>query len=306
MQKAAVLPALGIGDALLMMIASEQLRRAGYQVTTFHNALPELSPWFPGHNLQPIPLQNEFLSALSSFDLILVENDNSPTIQQLLATHCSTLSLFYPTYAVNKHAPLSSRDYAFNPNRPMADNIALAITSLLGLSAVSKDNGLTPPTHLIHRREKQRVLLHPTSREAVKNWKPAGFLHVAHQLRKKGFTPVFCVSPQEQPAWRHVESQGFTLADLPHLSTFAALTYESGLSVGNDSLSGHLASNLNIPSVTIANEEKRMRLWRPGWLQGQLVLPPPYLPSWKFLRQHWQHFITPQKVLNAAVRELRA
>src|SRR5579871_602091 len=78
--KTAVLPALGIGDALLMMIASHQLKLAGHRVTTFHDALPELASWFPGQDLQKCPP----IEALQPFDLILVENDNSPKIKMLL------------------------------------------------------------------------------------------------------------------------------------------------------------------------------------------------------------------------------
>jgi heptosyltransferase III len=302
MKTAAVLPALGIGDALLMMIASHQLKMAGYRVTTFHAALPELASWFPGHDLQRLPFQEELLSTLSSFDLILVENDNSPKIKQLIDAYRHSLSIFYPTYSIGKHAPLSSQDRIFDKNRPMADNIAEAIALLVNLPIPSKENGLSPPSGCIHRAKRKQALLHPTSREATKNWKSSGFLTVAHQLKKRGFDPLFCVSPQEQQTWKFIEKEGFVLANPPTLSALAALVYESGYVIGNDSLIGHLASNLGIPTLIIANDEKKMRLWRPGWLQGQLVLPPPYLPNWKFLRlkeTKWQHFISPNKVLRS-------
>jgi heptosyltransferase III len=300
MQTAAVLPALGIGDALLMMIASHQLKIEGYRVTTFHHALPELAPWFPGHDLQPLPAQEKLLDVLASFDRIFVENDNSPLIKQLVNAYRNSLSIFYPTYSPPKHAPLSSLDRTFDKNLPMADNIAEAVASLIGHPISSKENGLSPLPSITHRAKKQQVILHPTSRETAKNWKASGFIAVALKLKDRGMLPVFCISPNERPNWQFVESQGFTLADLPNLSALAALIYESGFVIGNDSLIGHLASNLQIPNVIIANDEKRMRLWRPGWLKGQLVLPPPYLPNWKFLRlkeKHWQHFISPGIVL---------
>ena len=301
MQTAAVLPALGIGDALLMMIASHQLKMEGYRVTTFHNALPELSSWFPGHDLRPLPPQEKLLDTLASFDMILVENDNSPKIKQLLDASRNSLSIFYPTYSPSKHAPLSPLDRIFDKDLPMAVNIAEAIASLIDLPTPSKENGLSPLPHLLHRAKKEQVILHPTSRETTKNWKSSGFLAVARELKARGMFPLFCVGPNERADWKFVESQGFALADLPTLSALAALVYESGFVIGNDSLIGHLASNLEVPNVIIAGDEKRMRLWRPGWLKGQLVLPPPYLPNWKFLRlkeNHWQHFISPGKVLN--------
>ncbi|MFS8563806.1 MAG: hypothetical protein LVR00_05625 [Rhabdochlamydiaceae bacterium] len=45
----------------------------------------------------------------------------------------------------------------------MADNIAIAIHSLTGQCSVSKENGMTPPSHLSHRRHPNRVLIHHTS-----------------------------------------------------------------------------------------------------------------------------------------------
>ena len=300
MKTAAVLPALGIGDALLMMIASHQLKNKGYRVTTFHNALPELSSWLPGHDLQSLPPQEQLIEALSPFDLILVENDNSPIIKRLIDAYRSRLSIFYPTYLATKHAPLSSLDRTFDKDLPMADNITKTIASLINQSFPCKENGLFPPHPLSHRGKKNQVVLHPASRSPAKNWKASGFLKVAHQLRAKGFTPLFCVGPHERHDWTFVEKEKFTLADLPTLSHLAEVVYESGYVIGNDSLIGHLASNLKVPTVIIANDEKRMRLWRPGWQKGQLVLPPCYLPNWKFLRlkdHHWQHFITPHQVL---------
>lgn len=287
----AVLPAAGIGDALLMMIASHQLRSHGCRVTTFHNALPELSTWFPGHDLKKLP--ENLIAALESYDLILVENDNSPKIKQLIANYRWRLSIFYPTYRADKHGPLAPLDHVFNPRLPMAINIASAISTLLSAEQ-SQNNGLTPLASLVKRRHLKRVLIHPSSSSTQKNWKAKGFLAVANRLRAQGFTPLFCVGPQEKDAWKWIEKTGHILADAPTLSDLAALVFESGFVIGNDSLIGHLASNLEIPNLVIADEEKRMRLWRPGWLQGELVLP------WLHLRKiPWQHFISAGKVMRA-------
>jgi len=298
MKKIAVLPASGIGDGLLMMIASHQLKTEGNSVTTFHSALPELASWFPGHDLQ----RTISLEKLASYDQILVENDNSPFIQELLVAYRSKLSIFYPTYSVRKHAPLLSQDAVFDKDMPMADNIGQSIASLLGRLAISKENGLSPPQELAHRQNSKQVLLHPTSREAKKDWRPEGFLKVAKALEKKGFSPIFCTSLHERNDWLFVEREGFPLAKLPTLSDLASLIYTSGFVIGNDSLPGHLASNLGVASLIIANDPQRMRLWRPGWLQGEIVLPPPYLPNWKFLRlreKNWQSFVTAGNVLEA-------
>ncbi len=310
MLKAAVLPALGIGDALLMMIASHQLKLNGYEVTTFHHALPELSPWFLDHDLKPVPGLDQLMQTLNCFDLIIVENDNSPKIARLIAEHREYLSIFYPTYSATKHSPLYPSDFIFDKNCPMAENIAKTIAALLDIASISKNNGLSPPAdlQLIHRANPQRIVLHPTSRETFKNWKATGFITLARHLKNRGFSPIFCVAPQERNNWKCIEDQGFTLPEFSTLSDLAAFIYESGFVIGNDSLIGHLGSNLQIPTVTIANDEQRMRLWRPDWLPGQLVLPPAFLPNWKFLRlkeKQWQHFVTPSKVLRSFNQLLR-
>jgi heptosyltransferase III len=210
------------------------------------------------------------------------------------------LSIFYPSYRPNKHAPLFPLDKVFDAKRPMAENISLAIAGLAHQSSPSKDNGLVPPPYLVHRRYRYQVLLHPTSRVPAKNWKPEGFLQVAYHLALRGMQPLFCVGPWERSAWSFVEKEGFGLPEIPSLSCLAALMYESGFVIGNDSLACHLASNLAIPHLVIANDEKRMRLWRPDWLKGQLVLPPSFLPNWKMLRlreKRWQNFISTRQVL---------
>lgn len=294
MTSVAVIPAIGIGDGLLMMIASEQLKRHGYHVTTFHHALPELSSWLPGHDLRPLPPEEQQGEVLCRYDLILVENDNSPNIRRWIADFRKQLCIFYPSYRAEKHAPLFPMDQVFDPDIPMADNIARAIANVMGLFAPCKDNGLTPPNSFVHRAKKEQILIHPTSRVLSKNWKARGFFQVARSLSRQGLNPLFCVGPSEEDAW------GFPVAKPASLSDLAALIYESGVVIGNDSLAGHLASNLGVPTITIANDAKRMLLWRPGWLKGELILPPTYLPNWKCLRlreKYWQHFISSNQVL---------
>lgn len=301
--RVAVLPAIGIGDALLMMIASHQLHLAGCTVTTFHSALPELSSWFPDHHFEPPPSRDILIETLSSFDKIIIENDNSPTISLLRSAWDHTsgpkLSIFYPSYSPSKHAPLSPFDQVFIPHHTMADNIERAISLLISASA-NKDNGITPLSHLTHRHHARRIIIHPTSRSQEKNWLPERFLALAQNLQKRNLFPVFSVSPSERKEWLYLEKKGFSLPYLPTLSKLAELVYESGYVIGNDSAVGHLASNLNIPTLIIANDPQRMRLWQPGWLSGKCVFPPRWVPNIKGFRwreKKWQHFISVRAVL---------
>jgi len=303
--KVAVLPALGIGDALLMMIASHQLHLAGCDVTTFHNALPELSSWFPGHRFAPLPSRDAWIETLSHFDKILIENDNSPALSLLRSAFDNPsgpkLSIFYPSYSPSKHPPLSPYDQAFSPHISMADNIESALSNLLSIPT-TKDNGIQAPLHLTHRLHANRVIIHPTSRVKQKNWLPERFVALAQKLQKKGLIPYFCVSPSERHHWLWVEKKGFLLPSLPTLSSLAELIYESGYVIGNDSLAGHLASNLHIPTLILADDPKRMRLWQPGWLPGKCIFPPSWIPNLKGFRwreKKWQHFITVRAALKA-------
>lgn len=304
MKTAAVLPALGIGDAILMMIASHQLFQSGFRVTTFHDNLPELASWFPNQNFEKNRSDDELIERLQKFDLIIAENDNSPRIKKLIAAFRKKtpdrLSIFYPTYSQAKHDPQHSLDKVFDPNRPMAENIGKAIASLLAISEPSTHNGISPPLPLQHRSRPNRIIIHPTSRVPSKNWSSRKFLKLAERLRDQGYDPHFCVSPSERTSWEKVIETGCGLPHFPNLSELAAFIFESGFHIGNDSLLGHLASNLNIPTLIIADDEMRMRLWRPGWSSGQVVIPPQWLPNpriFRWKKNHWQHLISVRKVL---------
>lgn len=303
MKTAAVLPALGIGDAILMMIASHRLYLSGFQVTTFHDSLPELAPWFPHQSFEKNLSDEELINRLNPFDLIIAENDNSTRIKKLIAAFRGQsperLSIFYPTYFQAKHGLLHSTDKVFDPDRPMAENIGEAIANLLHKKDPSKNNGITPPLPLKHRVHSNRIIIHPTSRVPSKNWSSHKFLDLAKQLKDRGYDPHFCVSPAERHQWENALQLGCSLPHFSNLSELAAFIFESGFHIGNDSLLGHLASNLNIPTLIIADDEKRMRLWRPGWQSGEVVLPPQWIPNpriFRWKKNHWQRLISVRKV----------
>jgi len=303
-KKAAVVPAAGIGDALLMMIASARLLELGYEVTTLHPALLQLQEWFPKHKFAPAPVLEEIATFFSHYDLIIAQNDNSSKIRTLIQLReekkLENLAIFYPTYEPHKHAPLRSLDKVFAPHLPMATNIAEATAKLLLLSSSSKDNDILPPADLLHRHHMKRVVFHPTSSALTKNWTREKYFAVANKLQKAGFEPVFAVSSSERSEWLEAEKRGFAVPNFESLDTLARYVYESGFVIGNDSLLGHLASNLQIPTLIIAGCAKRMQLWQPDWLSGRVIAPPRWIPNCKGLRwreRHWQTWISPRRVL---------
>ncbi len=290
--KALVLPAKGIGDTLLMMIASHSLLKQGYSVTTCHPALLQLQDWFPQHRFV-----SEFSPALlEGQDLVLIENDNGRRVKDLKelrdAGKLDTLGVFYPTYFPVKNGPLQKNDQVFDSIRPMAENIAEAICKLLNLKEASLDNGLAIPKDLVHRRYKKRVLLHPMSSTPKKNWLQTKYRALARSLEREGFDPVFILSEKEQEEWKGViNKEKFPI--FKTLDALARYTYESGYLIGNDSLLGHLASNLRLPTLIVAREMEQMRLWRPGWLKGEVVTAPSFAP-----KKFWPYFLSKRKVLS--------
>lgn len=283
MTSVAVLPARGIGDALLMMIAAHQCQQAGYRSVLYHTPLCELSGWFPEDVIEPFLARGKALTC----DLIIAENDNSAYIHYLLNHHRSQLSLWYPSYKQSKHAPLAPQDYIFNPQLSMADNSALALAQLIGC-APSTNNGITPPVTLTHRAQSQRVIIHPTSSSTDKMWGLSRYIQLGKRLAAVGFEPLFVVPESE----KHLDLPSVTVT--PTLADLATLVYESGYAIGNDSLLGHLASNLAIPTLILARSEAHMQLWRPGWHPGRILLPPSWVPT-----TYWKQGIRPKRALKA-------
>lgn len=296
----AVIPAAGIGDALIMLIASHHLRTLDHEVTTFHRQLPSFGRWLEkGEYLQPI--ENSY----PSFDAILLQHDNTLIARQIvsLRKNGASVFIFYPTYLESKHGPLiNPLDYAFDHNLTMAENCQRGSIALFGGHA-TLFNGLHPLPELSHRKHRRRVLLHPTSADEKKNWPKGKFLRLAELLEEKNFEPCFILSPAEKKAWPEVESP-----DLPTLEDLASLIYESDYFIGNDSGPGHLASYLSIPHLIIAQDERMMRRWRPGWHQGQIIYPPRWLPNLKGLRlreNKWKQFISINSVLNQFISMIK-
>lgn len=296
--RVALVPAAGIGDSLLMMIASHAFTLRGHFVTTYHAALPELQNWFPEQHFSTFPIYDE---EWGYYDLVIAENDNSARIGKLKEFHAKglikRLSIFYPTFFANKHTRLPE-DQIFDPLLPMADNIAIASSNLLK-EPCSKQNGLSPPTSLKQHLH-SRVIIHATSSNPKKNWPLKKYIALAQALKKRGYEPLFIGSSAETHIEKALISTGLPCKLFHSLDELAACIYESSYLIGNDSVGGHLASCLGLPTLIIANEPERMRLWRPGWHPGVVVTAPRYLPNLKGLRlrtEYWQTFLSVRKVL---------
>jgi len=292
--KAAVVSSKGIGDGLMMMVASHRLKLEGYQVTTFQDSLHQLAHLFPGHKFANRS-QN-----IENFDLIILQNDNSPLSKSIIDTYRDRLTIFYANYEKGKHTPLTQMDRVFDRSKTLTQNIAESIASILQKDSAIKSNGIVVPKSFIHQSYSNRILIHPTSTTTERTYHAKKFLQVAEALKKKGYEVAFCMRPEERKMWLPLVDGRFLLPEFPSLKELAIYIYESHFLIGNESGTGHLASNLCIPTLIVASCPKQMALWRPGFLLGKVLTPPSYIPNFKGLRlreNQWQYFISPQRIV---------
>ncbi len=304
--KAAVICSGGIGDGLIMMVASHRLFSRGYEVTTYQDLLEELHAYFPNHKFKKRSLLINIKKELSSYDLIILQNDNSSLSYQIIHLYkkgeLHNLSVFYSSYEKEKHGTLTSWDRVFNRNYPMVENIAKAVASLLQCTQISKNNGLIIPKGLKKHRFPHRVLIHPTSTSLKRTWHSYKFLKLAQKIEKRGYQVSFCVSPKEYPHWKSLLQDHFSLPYFKTLDKLAAYIFESAFLIDNESGPGHLASNLHIPTLIIASCRKQMHLWRPSWFMTTIITPPSFIPNIKRFRwreNYWQSCISVGRVLKA-------
>jgi ADP-heptose:LPS heptosyltransferase len=181
----------------------------------------------------------------------------------------------------------------------MVENVLAALKRLFSIDGGIGENGLKPPNGLTFRKYPKRVAIHPTSTMEEKNWPREKFLKLARWLKNEGYEPTFIAAPSERAEW--------DAPLLPQLEDLASFLYESGVFIGNDSGPGHIASYFGLPYLIIGRQERQMRMWRPGWHPGEIVLPPSWLPNLKGLRlrdEKWKHFITTGRVIKSFKRSV--
>ncbi len=266
--KIAVVCSPGIGDAVILHIASHHLTLAGFEVIT--DTPHRFEQWLSGYQF----------GKWSDCDAIFLQHENSPRAREIHQCN-KPVYTFYGSHQLQKHGPLRPGfDYVCDPNQTMVANVISSLQQLFHVSA-TPDNGFRPPEGIVHRRYKKRVAIHTTSGDPKRNWPAEKFLKVAKWLKSEGYEPS-------------------VIPHFPSLDDLASFIYESGFFLGNDSGPGHLASCLEIPHLIIGREERHMRLWRPGWDSGEIAVPPRWVPNWKGFRireTHWEKWITARRVI---------
>jgi len=296
MMKSALVSAGGIGDGLLMMVAHRALETLG-DVTHFHARYDLLAPLFEGAKMAPHP---DSIDALTSFDLIVLENDNSERAWEIMRARdrFKKLIVLFPTPC----KMMRDGDVLFSPKKPFASNLVEAMMHLVG-RPLSKDNGIKRPQGL-YKKHPKRICIHPTSADVKRNWHPMQYLKLAQRLSSEGLTPSFTVGADEHSYWRFVEDEGFELPHFNALDETAHHIFESGFLIGNDSALGHLASNLAIPTLTISGNPKRVALWRPDFAENTVVTLKVPLPNFKGINlrvreNFWQPCISVGRVMRS-------
>lgn len=301
MKRIAIICAAGIGDALITSIAAHALRGRGVEATVFSPHLRGFGRWLEEGEYAPYP--EEWAGALRGFDAALLQHDNTPRARAVVALRAAGLPVyvFYTNYRTSKHGPLvEGFDFPFDEGRPMVHNTCRGVRELFGIETRGQ-SVLRARASLRHRGEARRVLIHPTSTDEAKNWPRERFLQLAKRLEKKGFEPMFLLSPKEREGWEVKAPLFETLADL------ADAVYEAGAFVGNDSGPAHLASYLSIPLAVIC-QGRQMPLWSPGWLPPTLIVPPRWVPNIKGMRlreEKWKYFISTRRVLGSLFHALK-
>ena len=97
---------------------------------------------------------------------------------------------------------------------------------------------------------------------------------ISQKLKTDGFDTVFICSLKERHDLINTLKGKYFIPLFPTIGDLASYIYESTLFVGNDSGPAHLASALNIPTVTIMFH-KRNFYWRPDFSQPNIVILPP-------------------------------
>ncbi len=285
--KCAVFPCIGLGDGLIAAVLSNNLVRSGHQVDTFHPLLPQMAPLFPNLSLLPRAQGIEFLSHYDRLFFIYEKKEWMLTLIDYALTHFpEKTTVLNPIATPNCDYPFWEQG-RFDGNLPFVDNLVNYCHRILG--AAVRTNGIELPPHIEKRKYPERVIIHPTSSRAGKNWTQKQFLSLGEKLRGQGLEPVFILTAEERQTWPSVDAPYFK--DLVALTHFVA---ESGAMIGNDSGVGHLASCALVPTLTICRSQMVANFWRPAWAEGRVIVPPTWIPNLKGLRwrdKKWQYFV---------------
>jgi heptosyltransferase-3 len=281
--RVAVVLSPALGDSLLMMIVVRNLHESGVAVTAFGRNAVTLNGWFPDLDIQPELTRDTAQAILPRYERVIAMRRDGPIADP---------GLQLPEVVLLEVACRA------RSSKSMAERLMQFSRDELGLAQAGKSNGMSAPGALEHRRHRNRIAIHPTASTRDKCWLPSRFVRLALRLRKLGFDPQFVVAPSERDAWTFVQAHGIGLPQLGSLENVAAWLYESGWFIGNDSGIGHLASCLQVPTLSLFMRRGLARTWQPGWGAGRVVVGG-YLPTARLRERYWKYTLSVTRVARA-------
>jgi len=271
-KKIAFVSSFCMGDSLVGLIVANNLLLNGYDVTVYGDFIYALRDWFLQMNVYPLIKEGD-KQTLAEYDTVISMFDNELS---------RAISAWHPHSIILSHSPL------YLAKMSMVDIQVAACRDILRLKKVVKDNGIIPLAGLEPHKYAKRVVMHPTSSLARKNWPADKFIELTKRLRTMGYESSFVVSPEERPDWLFADAYQVALPQFTSLSAVAAYVFESGFFIGNDSGIGHLASNLGVPTVSIILRKGVARQWRPNWAPGKVVLSPAWCNPRPVKEKFWK------------------
>ena len=280
----AVVMPTAIGDTLLMMVLVNNLIRSGYRPTVFSWVIKDLADWFPGIDVRgEVKAEANAQIASEPFDLVI----------QLRATE------FGKALAVSGEVCEIVSFDAFQVPGHMIDMIVAVARDAFGLAEITRHNGITVPNWVRFRAYERRVAIHPTGSHIEKMWPRKKFVALAQKLVQRDFHPTLLVAPCERQTWLMDRDAAQRLHSFDRLADVAAWIAESGWFIGNDSGLGHLASALDVPTLSLFMRRGIARTWRPNWGRGAIVLPHNLFVVGALKERYWKLALTGRSVLRS-------
>lgn len=281
-QRVAFICSPRLGDTLISLVTVNNLVRNGCLVTVYGDYAYALRDWFPWVKIYPA-LDVEMQQELKKYYCILHMYD-SELSNQVKKWH--------------RNSTVLADSILYLAKMSMVDIQVALCKAELNLDDIVRENNIKPQANLVQHKYKKRVVIHPTSGESFRTWPQSKFIILAKRLQKQAYKPYFVVAPSEKSSWEFVTAEGLGLFSSEFLGATASFIYESGCFIGNDSGIGHLASNLNIPTLSLIMRPGLARQWHPSWGKGEVVMPPWWLNPRPIKEKLWKYFVSVNRVLS--------
>ena len=273
-----------LGDSLIDMVLVNHIVSQGYNCTVYSNVLSVLNDWFPKIHIKHYPT-TDIKKSMMKYDVLLHTYPHNDL--------CNEAS-WHPHSYYLENIPY------YQQESNLVD-IVMKIASLFTGEPAERSNGITPPENLNlnFRKNKNRIIIHPTGSHPQKYWHARYAIKLAIKLRENGFDPVFITSESEVNETKWIEEHDFQRFVDPSLSKVASFIYESEAFIGSDSGLAHLASALKIPTVTLHPRRKNKIRWHPGFSRNIALLPSVNLIYRPLKDKYWKYLITEKSILKA-------